>query len=56
MCVYVCQVEEKRHFLDFTTREPEAAARLTSAPAEGDMVNAQITSVSGAVLNLSSIA
>ena len=42
-----CQVEKNKHFVDFTTREPEAAARLTIAPREGEMVNAQITSLSG---------
>ena len=42
-----CQVENNKHFVDFTTRDPEAAARLTVAPREGEMVNAQITSLSG---------
>ena len=42
-----CQVEKNKHFVDFTTRDPEAAVRLTVAPREGEMVNAQITSLSG---------
>ena len=42
-----CQVEKNKHFVDFTIRDPEAAAQLTAAPREGEMVNAQITSLSG---------
>ena len=43
------QVDEKKHHLDLTTRSPKDANSAPAAPAEGSMVNAQITSVSGVV-------
>lgn len=48
MCLL--QVEDKRHFLDLTTKEPQAAGNLSAAPKAGSMINAQVTSVSGAAL------
>ena len=51
MCV-TPQVEEKKHFLDLTTRDPKAVPSAPAASAEGSMVNAQITSISGAISDM----
>ena len=50
------QVEEKKHHLDLTTVDPKAASSASAAPAEGSMVNAQITSLSGAAPRIAAAA
>ena len=50
------QVEEKKHHLDLTTRDDKETNSASAAPVEGSMVNAQITSVSGAAPSIAFVA